>query len=152
MLLSFWRTFLASISPADWRRTAVLSASLLCLLTFTTACKDDEATPAPAPAGRVVKYEVTGNYSGLMTMTHTNASGGTETINDVRLPWSLTLTLQAGVAGAVFNAGPKIGSPGVSGQTAVGRIYANGIEKGSATGTAGSDGYILSIQPPPVVF
>ncbi len=139
----------------DWQRPAVLVASFFCFLLLATSCKDDDDdAPAPQPVanGRVVKYEITGNYTGLFTIVYINASGGNDVIEDVRLPWSLTLTMQAGVSGAGFGSSAKIGSQGTSGQTAVARIYLNATEKGTSSGTANGDGYILSLQPPGIVL
>lgn len=127
---------------------------LLTLTLLTTGCKkDDDKSDDPTPAasaGREVKYEVTGNYTGTFTIVYSNASGGFETLEDVRLPWSKTVTLDAGNNTAAFNAGATMRTPGVPGQTATARIYTNGTERGNSTGTANSDGYIVSLSPPGV--
>lgn len=119
------------------------------------SCKKDKKTepepePAPAPAPpaaqRVVKYEITGNYSGKLTIVYTNATGVNETITGISLPWTKEVTVtKQGAVSVGFTAATPVsqGSFGVSGQTAVARLYANSVEKQNATQTADNNGAVM---------
>lgn len=122
---------------------------LLALAGTMTSCKKDKKTtpepdPAPAtPAPRVVKYEVTGNYTGKLNIVYTNASGAMESISDITMPWSKEVTItKTGAVSVGFSAGMQ-GGPGATGQpgqTGTVRLYANGVEKQNASQTADSQG------------
>lgn len=104
---------------------------------------DPTPTPTPAPAQRVVKYEITGNYTGKMNVVYTNASGATESVSDIVMPWSKEVTItKTGAVSVGFSAGMQggPGATGVQGQTGTIRLYANGVEKQNASQTADSQG------------
>lgn len=131
----------------------LLTASFLSLALSVSilGCKKDKDTtpdpePAPsAPTSRVVKYEITGNYTGKLNVVYTNATGANESISGVTMPWSKEVTVtKTGPIAVGFTAGTQggPGAAGVPGQTGTIRLYANGVEKQNATQTADSYGTI----------
>jgi hypothetical protein len=98
-----------------------------------------------SPQSRLVKYEVTGNYSGQLTVAYTNASGSLEDIIVTAIPWSKEFTMAAGVGGGGFGGNSVISKPGAPGQTTVSKIYIGGKEVKSANAIADANGNIPSI-------
>lgn len=133
------------------KKTSLLLSSIMVLLvaafTLTSCKKDKSSDPTPAPAGRAVKYEITGNYGGAFTVVYADKDGSYETIEVTSLPWSLSFTADAGTPAAGYGVGAVSGKPGVKGQTAEAKIYINGKVEKTSNGTANDDGYIITMNP-----
>ena len=115
---------------------SVLSLSL-------TSRKKKEPTPAPVATptstpvnNRVIKYEITGNYTGSLTVAYTNVSGGTESIIATAFPWTKNITYPATVSG--IGIGGNTSVAGAPSQTLILKIYSAGNVV--STGTAVTDG------------
>lgn len=132
------------------KKTSLLLSSFVVLLVATltvTSCKKDKSSSAsPAPVGREVKYEITGNYAGAFTVVYADKDGSYETI-EVTLPWTLSFTADAGTPAAGYGVGAVSGKPGVKSQTAEAKIYINGKVERTSNGTANEDGYIITMNP-----
>ncbi len=73
-----------------------LCALLLAALSFV-ACKKSEPKPVPNIHTRKVSYEITGNYSGKLTVTYVTAEGMKQTQKNISLPWSKAIIAAEGV-------------------------------------------------------
>jgi Mycobacterium membrane protein len=109
------------------------------------SCSKDSATPASSKA---VKYEITGNYSGVFTVAYIAGNGSAEVVEITALPWKKELTADNSLKAVTANA---TGSGGKSGQTATLKIYVGNVEVKAGSGTALSSG-IISLAPQPHVF
>lgn len=131
---------------------SVLTA--LSVMLLISACGKDNNTPTPTPtpkptptpvANRNIKYEVTGNFSGIMEVTYTQAGGGVGTQPEITLPWTKEITCDPSVGAVTINVS---GRGGVEGQSFVVKIYAGGVEKRTVTGVAASNGIAVAITNP----
>lgn len=131
------------------RHSMMMSAMIILGAAFSLAsCKDDKSSdPTPAPAGRDVKYEITGNYSGSFTIVYGDKDGSYETIQVNSLPWTVSFTVDPGTPAAGFAANGTSGKPGVKGQTATAKIYINGSVVKTSNSTTNDDGYIMPLNP-----
>ena len=89
---------------------------------------------------RMVKYEITGNFTGKLTVIYNDNVNGNTVLTDVSLPWSKEITYGNNIAGIGIGASGNI--PGVSGQTATMKIYSGGSVVKTSTGTANATGVI----------
>lgn len=112
------------------------------------SCSDDDDNNNGTGNSRDVKYEITGNFTGDITVAYMNASGGSTTAEVTSLPWDLEFTAQESAVAAGFAAS---GSGGVAGETVEVKIYQGGREVGSAEATVNSSG-IFTASPPTVTF
>lgn len=122
-------------------KTAFLALSLIIL--SITSCKKKESTPAPitnptpTPVNnRVIKFQISGNYTGSLTVAYTNASGGTESKIATAFPWIKDITYPATVSG--IGIGGNTSVAGAPSQTLTLQIYSAGNVV--STGTAVTDG------------
>lgn len=115
---------------------------------LATSCSDDDDSGNSGNNSRVLKYEITGNFSGTITAAYTTAAGGTTTSEITSLPWDYELTVASDVPAAAFAAS---GSGGTAGQEVEIKIYQGGEEVSSVEATVNSDG-IFSASSPAVVF
>jgi hypothetical protein len=67
-------------------------------------------------SSRVIKYEITGNYTGSILAAYTTASGGTTNETVSSLPWSKEITYASGVTAVTMAIG---GNGGVAGQQVI---------------------------------
>lgn len=112
-----------------------------------TGCKKNSSGDTSTPPGiskRVVKYEITGNYTGELIVVYNDNVNGTTSLISKSLPWSKSLTyannvLVIGIGGDGFDS-----KPGVPGQTVTLRIYSGGEVVKSSTNVAGSNGIVIS--------
>jgi hypothetical protein len=129
-----------------------LAIAAISLLSFFSACKrKDTASPIPSPIAKNVKYEITGNYSGKLAIAYTAANASTETFDVNSLPWEKSFTADPSTLGVGASASSSVSSPGLPGQTAVLKIFVNGVEVRSGAGTVNSNGYI-SLNPAAYIF
>lgn len=101
------------------------------------SCKksnDDE----PDTANRKIKYEITGNFTGKLTIIYNDNVNGNTVLNDVLLPWSKEITYADNIQG--IGIGGSSSTMGTPGQTATLKIYADGKVKVTDTKTAGQVG------------
>lgn len=117
--------------------------ALLLMITLTgtfTACSDD-AAEAPTTS-RVVTYEITGNYTGKLTIIYNDNVSGNTVLNDITLPWSVEVVYSANVLTIGMGAQSTV-AMGSAGQMATMKILLNGKVVKSATSTTGSLGEIV---------
>jgi len=107
---------------------------LLFFVSFVSCSKDDN----DSPNRRTVKYEITGNFTGKLTIVYNDNVSGNTVLNDVTLPWSKDITYPATVTG--IGIGAQSSTSGTPGQTATMKIYSGGTVVKSSSGTAGSVG------------
>jgi len=81
-----------------------------------------------------IKYQLTGPTSVATSITYINASGDTETIKDVAVPWVLTLSIPANTSAVLFRASVP------AGPTYTAKIFVDGVEAGSSDSSTGSIG------------
>jgi hypothetical protein len=122
-------------APQYRRRVLALATAALAL----AACGDDDNGTGPAPSSRTVRYEVSGTFTGGLTVVHTNAAGGNATATITTLPWSREVTHDATVAGVGIGATGAVATPG---QTVTLRIVINGTAVQSGTATVAANGTI----------
>jgi hypothetical protein len=111
---------------------------------ISSACKkDNENNNATS---RILKYEVSGSYSGGLIASYTTASGGTANETITSLPWSKEITYAANVSAAII---AVTGNGGLVGQQVVVIVKTGGSQVSSTTATADNSGSFS--QPAPVV-
>jgi hypothetical protein len=111
---------------------------IICVAFTVFACsKTDSVTPATG--SRAIKYEITGNYTGLITVVGVTNNDDFEIIEIKKLPWKLEFTAKKEITYVLMQG---TGNGGVTGQTATLKTYVGGQEVGTGTGTALSSGFI----------
>jgi hypothetical protein len=104
---------------------------------FFSCKKDGNDTPNNS---RMVKYEITGNFSGKLTIIYNDNVNGNTVLTDISLPWSKDITYGNNITG--IGIGASSSTFGTSGQTATMKIYSGGSVVKTSTGTANSSGGI----------
>ena len=104
------------------------------------ACKKNKVDPGN-PATRTVKYEITGNFSGKLTIVYNDNVNGNTVLNNISLPWTRELTYTQNVAAIGIQA--QAASTGMPGQTATMKIYAAGKPVKSSAAVAGALGEMV---------
>jgi hypothetical protein len=134
------------------KKTAYLLSLLLTSIALFSCKKKASSDPIPVvPIAKNVRYEITGNYSGKLAIAYTAANASTETSDVNSLPWEKSFIADPSTLGVGASASSSVSSLGLPGQTAVLKIYVNGVEVRSGAGTVNSSGYI-SLNPAAYVF
>jgi hypothetical protein len=89
-----------------------ISFALITLLILVTSCNKDN-DDNPGSSSRVVKYELSGNFTGGLIASYTTASGGTANETVPAIPWAKEITYASSVTAAAF---VLSGNSGVAGQ------------------------------------
>ena len=122
----------------------VVAGPLLFFLNlFFFSCSKDSVTPNNK--SRNVKFELTGNYTGNITVAYTLANGGTQAFSDIRLPWAKEIVYENSVGGLGFSGNGEISLSNVQGQTVTINIYSD--NKVVKTGSASVDSNQVLILP-----
>lgn len=116
---------------------------LLLLNLLFISCSKDSVTPNNK--SRNVKFELTGNYTGNITVAYTLANGGTQAFSDIRLPWTKEIVYENSVGGLGFSGSGEISLSNVPGQTVTINIYSD--NKVVKTGSASVDSNQILILP-----
>ena len=121
----------------------IICASLLLatILLMLQACDKNNGDGLPVNNARLVKYEITGNYTGKLTVVYNDNVSGNTVLNNVSIPWSKEVTYSQSVTGIGIGAQASI--TGTLGQTATLKIYVNGTEVKRSSGSAGSSGGLI---------
>lgn len=113
-----------------------LGVIVILFVTALTACSKD-----PVDNTKLVKYEITGNFTGKLTVTYTDNTGANTTLQNISLPWSKEVSYPANVLSV--GVGAQASVLGTAGQTAAMKIYYNNTVVKSTSATAGSMGEIV---------
>lgn len=122
-------------------KSILFLAGIMAMLFTFTNCSGDDDNSAPQP--RNIKYEITGNYSGRLTVAYSDEGGNSQTINVNSLPWSKSLVVEnsvSAIAIAANNSG--VSDPGEMGETITIKIYRNGELVKESTAAATENGLI----------
>jgi hypothetical protein len=119
------------------KKTILLS---LMVILFLASCKKDNNSSGGTNS-RAVKYEITGNFAGKLTVVYSDNVSGNTLVSDVVLPWSKEINYNSNVMGIGISGQASV--VGVSGQTATLKIYSSGTVVKSGTATAGSLGELV---------
>ncbi|NOT94258.1 hypothetical protein [Ferruginibacter sp.] len=109
------------------------------LFIFSSCNKENNNTGGTN--SRVVKYEITGNFTGKLTVIYNDNVNGNIVINNVALPFLKDTTYPANITG--IGIGGQASIPGVAGQTATMKIYSGGNVVKTVSATAGSLGELV---------
>ena len=111
--------------PARVVRLGFVTVAFLSLAFAVTGCGggNDGPSSPPAASSRNLKYEITGNYSGALSVASTAESNATVGAEILPLPWSKSVTFPSGVAGVGIAGSSVVGRFGAQGQTGTVRIY-----------------------------
>lgn len=119
------------------------------LLFSIISCEKEQQNPTPTiPVSRVVKYEITGNFSGTLTSGYTTKEGGYTNGTISALPWEMLIEYNPNVGAANL---AVVGSNGMPGQMITLKIYQGNRLKATSNTTSDTNGS-FSLGAPPVVF
>ena len=126
-----------------------LTIVLLSTIIFFGSCDKNSKDNPSGNTSRVIRYEVTGNFTGTFSAAYTPTSGGITSEDFTALPWSKEITYAASVTGASIGVS---GTGGVAGQKVKLIIKRGGTQIGTPIEqTAGSSG-TFSIAGQPIIF
>lgn len=103
---------------------------------FFVSCKKDNGNSSNL--SRNIKYEITGNFSGKLTIVYSDNVTGNTVLDNVSLPWTKEITYPGNVVG--IGIGAQASTTGSAGQTATMKIYSAGNMVKMSSSTAGSLG------------
>ena len=115
------------------------SLSVLALALFVvllSGCKKDKDDNNNS--NRTVKYELSGTYTGKFHIIISDTESGSQTYDNVTIPWSKEVTYSSKVLAVGF--GAVVTTEGGAGQTAFLKIYAGGTVVKSTNATSDSNG------------
>lgn len=121
------------------KKTAL--STLVLFLTIATAfvscSKKKDAPDDPKKSSRLVKYEITGNYTGKLNILTTTNTAAMVSYNDISVPWTKEITYPDNVMGVGIG-GNSSATAGVVGQTITLKVFSgdNLIYTKSATADA----------------
>lgn len=117
--------------------------SILTLVLFSCDNGGD-SNGNPTGNRRNVRFEVSGNYTGFLSVSYITASGGgtAETIS--ALPWTKSVQYQTSVPSTAISVA---GTGGVSGQTLTVKVFSGDVEVSSTPVTAMATGQIAASAP-----
>ena len=136
--------------PARVVRLGFVTVAFLSLAFAVTGCGGGNDAPSSpsASSSRNLKYEITGSYSGALSVAYTAESNAIVGAEILPLPWSKSVTFPPGVAGVAGVAGVGIagssvvGRFGVQGQMVTVRIYCGSTVLRSQVATTASIGLL----------
>lgn len=128
------------------KQITFLTVSLFCFLSFLSCKKKNDETSANT--SRIVRYEVSGNFTGSMFASYTTVSGGTANDPVSSLPWNKEIIYNNSVTAAIV---AFSGNGGVAGQQVTIVVKRGGSQVSSTTATAGSSGG-FTISSPVITF
>ena len=120
---------------------------LIASVTFLS-CEKDKDDNNNNNTSRVVRYEISGNYTGSQTVVYTTASGGTTNETITTLPWIKDITYASTVNGAAI---ALTGTGGTAGQSVSLVVKRTGSSPLTTPGTADANG-IISVASPAITF
>jgi len=131
-------------------KKSILPVSLTVLAFITSLLFNACSKPIDTPVNdsRVVKYEVTGNFSGSLIASYTSAGGGTTNETITALPWTKEITYQNSVTAAIMAVS---GNGGTAGQTVKIDITKETTKVSSTSATASASGS-FTVSTPVVRF
>ena len=117
-----------------------ISLVLLPILFFFSSCKKENNNTGGANS-KVVKYEITGTFTGKLTVIYNDNVNGNTVVNNVALPFLKDITYPANITG--IGIGAQASVPGVARQTATMKIYSGGNVVKTVSATTGSLGELV---------
>ena len=105
------------------------------------SCSEDDSSPAKS---RDIKFEVTGNFTGALSATYVNATGGGANESIPALPWNKTITYASTVPSTAISIGA---TGGVAGQTVRVKVFAGGTLVSDTPGVADASGMVVVAAP-----
>ena len=125
------------------------------LLLFTVtilafSCSSDDNDNNNPPSGsRKIKYEITGNYVGPLTVIYTAQSGAQTYLEVTSLPWSLEFVM----SDSAYNSQLTIngGTASQVGKSITAKIFQGDVQKREGTATGDSRGF-FTLSLPAIVF
>lgn len=108
---------------------------------FFASCKKDDA---PANS-RLIRYEVTGSFTGTVYASYTTASGSTANEQLTAMPWSKEVTYASNITAAIIAVS---GNGGVAGQQVTVVVKKEGSQLSTTQATADGSGSFTKAVPP----
>lgn len=122
-------------------KSSLLSFIFIIVLSIFSSCSSDDDNPAPQ--SRNIKFEITGDYSGRLTVAYSDEGGNSQTIDVNSLPWSKSLVVDSSVSAIAIAAGNSgVNNPGEIGEMITLKIYRNDAVVKESTATAIDNGFI----------
>ncbi len=128
-----------------------LTMAFIAMLAILTSCKKDadKQPDGNNNTSRVVRYELTGNFTGQIIASYTTAAGGTANDEVTSLPWSKEITYAPNVTAAILAVS---GGGGVAGQKVTVIRKRGGQQIGTPTEITAQSNGGFSEAAPVIVF
>lgn len=124
------------------KQITFLVAVIFLSLIFPSCKKDDN--DSSNNTSKVIRYEVSGNFTGSLFASYTTANGGTANDPISSLPWNKEITYNNSVTAAIVAIS---GNGGVAGQQVTIVVKRGGSQLSSTKATAGSSGSFTQSAP-----
>ncbi|WP_428231142.1 MmpS family transport accessory protein [Flavobacterium sp.] len=124
-------------------KSILKTLAIVLTLAFTAvSCSSDNDNNSGSTTSRDVKYEITGNYAGKLSVTYLEKSSSALIEDITTLPWTKEFTANADAQAAAVQTS---GYGGVKGQTLTAKVYIGGKVVKELTATATEDGIIVLV-------
>lgn len=123
-------------------KTAFLAAGLLLMMAFSSCKKDDDKVGSL----EVVKFELTGNYTGRMFVVITDNTGSNEAIDVPSIPWQKEKTYRTNISSFGIGASTDGVDASQAGKIITLNIYVGGKLVKTSTKTCDVNG-VTSLPP-----
>jgi hypothetical protein len=136
------------INKKNIMKSILKTLAIVLTLAFTVgSCSSDDNNDSGS-GSRDVRYEISGNYTGSLSVFYFEKGGNALNEDITKLPWTKEFTADAKSLGASLSAS---GHGGTAGQTLTGKIFIGGKLENELTATATADGIIV-LPLTPYVF
>jgi len=107
-------------------KNLVVSSIIIGILLMFTGCKKDKDDAGGGQSKRMVKYEITGTYTGKLLVAYTTPSGGVASATINSLPWIKEIAYNNTIAGIGIGGDTDLPNFGIPGQTVTVKIFSGG--------------------------
>lgn len=114
----------------------------LCLVSYLSLFSCNSNDDDYQNNSKNIKYEITGNYSGHLTVVYNDNISGNTVVTVTSLPWSKEVNYPNNVQVIGIGASSVVGHYGAAGQSATLKIYNDGNVVRNGNATTDSNGVI----------
>lgn len=121
-----------------------LLLSFVAIIFALSSCNKDDKDDNQPGSSRTIRYELTGNFSGLLIASYTTAAGSTANETVSSLPWNKEITYASNVTAAIIAVS---GNGGSIGQQVTVVVKRGGNRVSSTVITANNSGSFSQAAP-----
>lgn len=135
-----------NLKTIKMKNTLLKIALLIIVCTSFINCSSNDDNDNNQNNSRNIKYEISGNYSGHLTVVYNDNISGNTVVTVTSLPWSKEVTYNSSVQVIGIGASSVVGHYGAAGQSATLKIYDGDTVVKNANASTNANG-LISFAP-----